>query len=79
MGVLGDEGGLLYLLDDSLCCWSIWGVQDLPHEQRLQSSPNHPGNGAGLQASHHVVTIGSWKINIDILSLELKSPTIGKD
>lgn len=52
-------GVKLYLVDNSLRCWSIWGVQDLPHEQRFQSSPDHPGNGTGLQAPHHVVTIGS--------------------
>lgn len=52
-------GVKLYLVDNSLRCRSIWGVQDLPHEQRFQSSPDHPGNGTGLQAPHHVVTIGS--------------------
>lgn len=56
-------GALLYLMDDSLCGGGIWRVQDLPHEQRLQSSPDHPGDGAGLQVPHHFVTIGSWKIN----------------
>lgn len=56
-------------MDDSLCGWSIWGVQNLPHEQRLQSSPDHPGNGAGLEASHHVVTIGSWRLNTETFSI----------
>lgn len=66
-GLFKDERGLLYLVDDSLCGRSIWGVQDLPHEQRLQSSPDHPWNGAGLQATHHVVTIGSWKIKTETI------------
>lgn len=56
-------------MDDSLCGWSIGGVQNLPHEQRLQSSPDHPGNGAGLEASHHVVTIGSWRLNTETFSI----------
>lgn len=55
-------------MDDPLCCWSIWGVQDLPHEQWLQGSPDHPGNGTGLKAPHHVVTIRGWGINTDIFS-----------
>lgn len=53
------EERLFYLMDDPLCCWSIRRIQDLSHKQRLQSSPDHPGNGARLQAPHHVVTIGS--------------------
>lgn len=66
------RGLMLYLMDDSLCGWSIWGVQNLPHEQRLQSSPDHPGNGAGLEAPHHVVTIGSWRLNTEtFLTLNL--------
>lgn len=64
------EGGLFYLMDDPLCCWSIRSVQDLSHEQRLQSSPDHPGNGAGFQAPHHVVTIRSWEINTKHLLLK---------
>lgn len=48
-------------MDNSLRCWSIWRVQDLADQQRLKSSPDHPGNGAGLEASHDVVTIGSWE------------------
>lgn len=48
-------------MDDPLGGWGVWRVQDLPQEQWLQSSPDHPGYGAGLQVTHHVVTEGSFK------------------
>lgn len=60
-------------MDNSLRRWSIRGVQDLANEQRLKSSPDHPGNGAGLEASHHVVTIGSCRSE-QWDSLSLSSP-----
>lgn len=56
-------------MDNSLCCWSVWGVKDLPHQQRLQSPPDHPGNGTRLHVLHQVVAIGGWKMTADILSL----------
>lgn len=58
----------LYLVDNSLCCWSVWGVKDLPHQQRLQSPPDHPGNGTRLHVLHQAVAIGGWKMTADILS-----------
>lgn len=59
----------LYLVDNSLCCWSVWGVKDLPHQQRLQSPPHHPGNGARLHVLHQAVAIGSWKMTADVMIL----------
>lgn len=38
---------------------SVRCVQDLPHQQRLQSSPHHTRDGARLQVLHQVVTVGS--------------------
>lgn len=58
----------LYLVDNSLCCWSVWGVKDLPHQQGLQSPPDHPGNGARLHVLHQAVAIGSWKMTAEVLS-----------
>lgn len=64
------ESGIeLYLMDYSLCRWSVWSVKDLPHEKRLQRPPDHPGNGARLHVLHQVVAIGSCKITADIVSL----------
>lgn len=63
----GGFGIELYLVDNSLCCWSVWGVKDLPNQQRLQSPPHHPGNGAGLHVLNQAVAVGSWKMTADVL------------
>lgn len=64
-----ESGNGPHLVDYSLGRWSVWGVKDLPHEQRLQRPPDHPGNGAGLHVLHQVVAVGGWKITADIVSL----------
>lgn len=56
-------------MDNPLCCWSVWGIKDLPQQQRLQSPPDHPGNGARLHVLHQAVAIGSWKMTAGVLSL----------
>lgn len=63
-----EVGAELYLVDNSLCRWGVWSVKDLPHEQRLQGPPDHPGNGTRLHVLHQVVAVRSWQRTADILS-----------
>lgn len=50
-----------YLMDDPLGGGGVGGVQDLSHQQRLQSLPDHPGHGVGVHVLHQAVAVRSWK------------------
>lgn len=48
-----------YLMDDLLSGRGVGCVQDLPHQQRLQSLPDHPGHGVGVHVLYQAVAVRS--------------------
>ena len=50
-----------YLFHDFLNCRGVRCVQQLPNEQRLDSSPHDARQGIGLQVLDHAFTVWGWE------------------